>query len=292
MERATYIRLTDIRETIGDGAPAAQSSNKPRSRSQRNYTAPRGHKLPLSNHEVYVAGKRVSYATVGKGEPLVLVHGLSGSSRWWTPVLPYLAAHYRVYLVDLPGFGTARRSRPRLLVRGAAEWLSAWMQAIGIGSAYIVGHSMGGYISLGLTARSPHLVRGLVLVSPAVIPSRVPLPKHVLALLSEARHLRFRFLPVLLRDALLAGPFSLWQGVSQLMDESAFTYAEAISAPTLLVWGEHDRLVPPALGHILDERLQNSRLLVLRGAGHVPMVDRPETFAEAVMRFLQPEPYE
>lgn len=257
---------------------------------QRICTARRGSKLPLSNHEVYVAGTRVSYATVGEGEPLVLVHGLSGSSRWWAPVLPPLATRYQVFLVDLPGFGTARRSRPRLLVRGAAEWLSAWMQTIGLESAHIVGHSMGGYISLRLAAHSPDLVRGLVLVAPAVIPSGMPVPSQVMALLSEARHLRFRFLPVLLRDALLAGPFTLWQGAGQLLDENVFTYAEAISAPTLLVWGEHDRLVPPTLGQILHGRLQNSRLLVLRGAGHVPMFDRPEKFVAAVLNFLQTPP--
>lgn len=96
--------------------------------------------------EAWVGGHRVRYEVVGEGEPVVLVHGLSGSTRWWARNTAALATEYQVYLVDLPGFGAMRRLRRRFVLAEAASWLSAWMEAVGLQSAHLVGHSMGGYV--------------------------------------------------------------------------------------------------------------------------------------------------
>ena len=96
-----------------------------------------------------------------KGEPVVLVHGLSGSTRWWSRNIPALAEHYSVYLLDLPGFGAMRRLRRRFVLAEAASWLSAWMEAVGLDSAHLVGHSMGGYVCVRLAARPIRVHRSL-----------------------------------------------------------------------------------------------------------------------------------
>ena len=70
--------------------------------------------------EVWVRGRPVRYQVVGPGEPVVLVHGLSGSSRWWRPNVPAPAARHRVYLVDLPGFGARRRQRREFDIAAAS----------------------------------------------------------------------------------------------------------------------------------------------------------------------------
>ena len=127
--------------------------------------------IRVSRYEAQVGGWPVRYEAAGEGEPVVLVHGLSGSTRWWSRNISEIAERYRVYLVDLPGFGTMRRLRRRFILAEAADWLSEWMDAAGLERAHLVGHSMGGYICLHLAASRPEAVRRLVLVAPAGVPT-------------------------------------------------------------------------------------------------------------------------
>ena len=117
---------------------------------------------------VYVAGRRVRYLVAGEGEPLILVHGLSASTLWWIRNVPELVRHYRVYLVDLPGFGAMHFPRGRFVLANAASWLLSWMKAIDLERAHFIGHSMGGYICLWIAAHHPEKVCRLVLVAPSV----------------------------------------------------------------------------------------------------------------------------
>ena len=82
--------------------------------------------------EAEVDGVRVSYRVAGAGPPLVCVHGLAGSSRWWEPVVPALAERRSVYLGDLPGFGGLGRRTRRVPLAAAAGWLVAWADAVGL----------------------------------------------------------------------------------------------------------------------------------------------------------------
>ena len=242
-----------------------------------------------SKHEVQVRGRPVRYTVVGAGEPIILVHGLSGSTRWWTRNIPALAEHYQLYLVDLPGFGTMRRHRPRFALAEAAAWLLAWMEAVNLRAAHIVGHSMGGYICLRLAACKPEAVRSLVLVAPAGVPTGWSLLGHLMPLLAVVRVMTPRFLPILLYDSLRASPLTLWQAARDLLAEDVREHLAAITGRTLLIWGEHDTLVPPTVGHLIRAEIAGSRLLILEGAGHVPLYERPRDFNAALLRFLAGE---
>src|SRR5881397_2544937 len=105
--------------------------------------------LDIVTDQVQVHGSGARYEVAGTGEPVVLIHGLAGSSRWWRPILPALAVHHRVYMVDLPGFGSMSRTQ-RFALDAAVPWLVEWMDATGLHSADIVGHSLGGQLSLRL----------------------------------------------------------------------------------------------------------------------------------------------
>ncbi len=244
----------------------------------------------VSWREVTVSGHPVRYEVAGEGDPVVLVHGLSGSTRWWNRNVPGLAEHYRIYLVNLPGFGALRRSGPRFVLAEATSWLLAWMEAVGMKSANLVGHSMGGYLSLRLAARRPEAVRRLVLVDPAGVPSRRTMLGHLGPLLLSARHARPTFLPVLVRDALYAGPFTLLRTARDLLAEDVRDDLRRVEAPTLLVWGERDPLIPPSIGDLMRAEIPDSRLLAIERAGHNPMFDRPEDFNDALLAFLAGEP--
>ncbi len=254
------------------------------------YSSPPGVGTGISLREVLVSGRPVRYEVAGEGDPVVLVHGLSGSTRWWDRNVPDLAKHYRVYLVNLPGFGAFRRRAQRFVLAEATSWLLAWMEAVGLESAHFVGHSMGGYLSLKLAARRPGAVRRLVLVDPAGMPSGRTMLGHLGPLLLAARYARPTFLPVLVRDALYAGPLTLLRTARDLLAEDVREDLRRIEAPTLLLWGENDPLVPPAVGNLLRQEIPDSRLLVLKGAAHVPMFDLSEEFDAALLAFLAGEP--
>ena len=244
----------------------------------------------MSRYEVQVGGWPVRYEAAGEGEPVVLVHGLSGSSRWWSRNVQAIAERYRVYLVDLPGFGTMRRSRRRFVLSEAADWVSEWMDAVGLERVHFVGHSMGGYICLRFAASRPEAVRRLVLVAPAGVPTGRSMVGYLGPLLGAALYARPSFLPVLVRDALRTGPATLWRAARDLLAEDLREDLRRVATPTLLVWGERDTLVPPAVGNLMREEIPGSRLLVLARAAHVPMFDRPKEFNAALLSFLAAEP--
>jgi pimeloyl-ACP methyl ester carboxylesterase len=109
---------------------------------------------------------------------------------------------------------------------------------------------------------------------------------HLGPLLLSARYARPTFFPVLVRDALYAGPLTLWRATRDLLAEDVRGDLGRVGAPTLLVWGERDPLIPPSIGDVMRAEIPNSRLLVIEGAGHNPMFDCPEDFNGALLAFL------
>lgn len=239
-----------------------------------------------TTHKVEIRGETVRYQRAGSGDPLVLVHGLSGSLRWWRRNVPALANEHAVYLLDLPGYGGMRRMGRDFHLSDAAHWMAEWMGAVGIPRASIVGHSMGGYICARFAARFPQCVDKLVLVAPAGLSSAGSVRRYVMPLVRAARYSSPRFLPILAVDALRAGPATLWRSTRQLLAEDIMADLASIQAPTLLIWGCNDTLVPPTLGCIFDHQIPDSSLLLIDHAAHVPMFDRPRVFNRSVLDFL------
>jgi pimeloyl-ACP methyl ester carboxylesterase len=195
-------------------------------------------------------------------------------------VLPSLAERYTCHLLDVPRFGATLRPDE------TAEWLGTWMEAAGLERVRLVGHSIGGATAARLAALRPELVGALVLVSPVGVPSGRRVTGYALPLLATLRTARPTFLARLTVDALRAGPAAIMRGALYAARADVREQARAIRAPTLLAWGDRDPLVPFALADEWRRALPSAGLVVLRGAGHVPMVERPQQFAEALHEFL------
>ncbi len=226
----------------------------------------------------------VHYEVTGKGPAMVLIHGLSGSGRWWTYNVPVLAQRYQVYNVDVVGFGRSRGQR--LVLREAGNWLVEWLDVVGITQAHLVGHSMGGYIATDVAARAPERVRRLVLVDALVLPMGPGWVRHALDLGRALRYMSLNFLPVLLGDALRAGSRTMWQATREVLSADLSNRLDAVQAKTMVVWGEKDSLLNPKLGRELAERLARACFVCVEGAGHNPMWDRPHRFNELLLDFL------
>ncbi len=238
---------------------------------------------------VQVGNHRVSYEVLGEGDPVILVHGLSGSMRWWSRNVQALAQDHRVYLVDLPGFGTMRRVRTRFALVNVAQWLLAWMEAVDIRQAHFVGHSMGGYICMWIAAHRPEVVSRMVLVAPAVLSRIRTVWGYAFPLLTSMRYIQRGFFFILAYDALRAGPLTLLRATHDILSINAEEDISSITAPTLLIWGENDTLVPPSVGQILRTKIADSRLVTLKNASHVSMYDQHQQFNQLVEAFLKGE---
>lgn len=243
----------------------------------------------VARRSISVDGHPTTYHVAGSGEPVILVHGLAGSGRWWQRNVPTLAARHRTYLVDLPRFG-AMHGRGRFVLAEAAAWLLEWMRRVGLDRAHVIGHSMGGLIAVRLAAQRPDAVCRLVLVAPAGIPSERSVAGLALPMLRAGLRSKPRFLPLLAHDAVRAGPRTLWRAAQELVSEDVREDLTAIRSPTLIVMGQHDALVPPAAGRVLEANIANARLLVLKHAGHVVMFDQPDAFNRALLPFLAGAP--
>ena len=240
--------------------------------------------VEVEERDVEVAGRHVRSRVAGAGPPVVLVHGLAGSWRWWREVIPPLAERHTVHVVDLPRFALVRPGRFR--VAGAADWLALWLQASGSAGATVVGHSLGGLLTAQLAARKPDLVRRLVLVAPAGIPFGRPTIGYGLPLFEALRTAAPHFRRVLIADAARAGPATLLTGGLHATRSDVRRELASISAPTLILWGGRDPVLPATLAEQWQLRLPHAEVTMLPDAGHVPMVDAPEAVADALRAFL------
>ncbi len=247
----------------------------------------------------------------GVGDPVLFVHGLLASSATWQAVLAPAAAGRPAIAVDLPGFGFSDRPWPYdYSVGGEGRDLAGYLEARGIERASIVGNSLGGAAAMVLASERPDLVASLVLVDPATPDATIPWTIRALRTrwLGEAA-LALATRPVVawgLRHRLYADGRRVtesviddaWRplGISGTRraalsairsNPSDYPGIEAgIRAPTLIVWGAGDRLLPAREGERLASRIAGAALELIPEAGHLPQRERADAFVAAVARFL------
>jgi pimeloyl-ACP methyl ester carboxylesterase len=243
-------------------------------------------KVTITKHSITIQGQTVHYRTCGSGEPLIFIHGLSGSSQWWKYNIPELAEHYKIYLIDLPGFGSMRTLLRKISLNEVDEWIIKLLNALDIQKAHFIGHSMGGYLCIQIAANYPERVKKLVLVSSVGVATGRTLLTSLLPLLNAFRYVTPDFLPVLMIDALRAGPLTLFLFANDVLHVNVEEQLRKIQAKTLLIWGTNDTLIPPKYASVFRKEIPNSSLILLRDSGHVPMFDRPKDFNEVVCKFL------
>ena len=213
--------------------------------------------------------------------------------------------------MDLPGFGFSDRPWPYdYTAAGEARGLIRYLETRGIGRAVIVGNSLGGAEAMLVAVERPDLVEALVLVAPATPNGPIPWPARVLrvpylgeAVLAMAARpfvgigLRYkmyarasRVTDAAIDDAWrpLGVPGTRRAALQAIrVDPSAFRGVESgVRAPTLVLWGDRDRMLPSAEGERLASRIPNARLVILPDAGHLPQRERPDAFAAAVAAFV------
>jgi pimeloyl-ACP methyl ester carboxylesterase len=266
----------------------------------------------LHDRRVDVAGAPAQYLEAGSGPPLLLVHGHEQSATSWRWVIPALARTHRVLAVSLPGYG-GTASGTYAPGSDTAPFVADFLDALGIGSLDVVGHSAGGVVALRLALADPARVRTLVLVDSAGLGREVHplLAVDTLPVVGELAILLSR-LPggavgrtTMSAAMLFAQPWRVpveffkeqhdqGRRPGQLEASTATARAlfsssgqrqilldrlPAVTAPTLVVWGGCDYVVPVGQAQAAVNLLPRGRLTVLPDCGHLPHVENPVRFA-------------
>jgi len=262
-----------------------------------------------------VDGTRIRYIDVGRGAPVVFLHGLGASMYAWRRNLAAVAAAgFRVIAFDNRGFGLSDKPPAPYDNAAYARLAIALMDSLRLTDAVLVGHSMGGAIAAQVAIEYPARVQGLVLVGSAGLGAREPLLFRVArwpVLGPAALALRGRgFTARLLRSAYFdpgkvteADVDQYYAPVAQpeygralrgVLQQFRFTALEGrldrIAAPTLVLWGEEDRWVPMGLGRALAAGITRSAFVSVPHAGHSVQEEAPDEVNHLVIRFLKDGP--
>lgn len=230
---------------------------------------------------------RVSVDPVPRGRvPVVLVHGLGMSSRYMMPLARCLAPDFPVYVPDLPGFGRSDKPREILTVVQLADALAAFMDAMGLGRAAFMGNSLGCEILVEFALRYPERVERLVLQGPTPDPKDRSALQKVVFLPVTGFFERWSLGWVALSDYLRSGiPRCI--GTFRAMIANRIEHKlPSVEAPTLIVWGTRDYIVPRRSAERFAQLVPNGRLVVVPGAAHGMNYSHPRELRDAMLPFL------
>ena len=249
-----------------------------------------------------VRGTKIQMLTGGSGEPLLYLHS-AGGEMVWLPFFELLSQHFTVYLPAHPGFSQSEGLDKIDTIEDLVFHYTDVMDHLGLTQPYMAGLSLGGWLAAELATRYSHRIRKLALIN--AVGLRVPgspIADIFAATPEETRHLVFHdpqselakmFVPdvpspEVLENTLKAREATARVGWNPLLcNPKLRERLYRITVPTLIIWGESDRLVPVAHGQAYHEGIAGSQLVILEKCGHAPPFEKPEETAKLLCEFFQ-----
>ena len=264
--------------------------------------------LDMDRISFRVRGIECVGADQGAGDPLLLIHGWGGGASNWRRVWPVLATRYRCLAPDLPGWGDSEKPSVPYTFEWYADWLADLLEARSASPAHVAAHSMGATIALVFALRHPRRVRKLAILNPIVRGSDGVKKETRLLMAPGVRHLAYLFMrrrgflrfigrnfteaPEGIDDETLMllskGSFaSMTRTLKALRAVDLAESLKSIAAPALVIGSDADREIPPEQS-ALAAKIPGSRLEMLKGAGHVSPLERPEEVGSLLVDFFGP----
>ncbi|HMU26859.1 MAG TPA: alpha/beta fold hydrolase [Solirubrobacterales bacterium] len=270
---------------------------------------------------IEIHGQPVTYHKMGEGPPVLLVHGITSSSRTWKSVMPRLAETHTVIAPDLLGHGRSAKPQGDYSLGAYASGMRDLLVALDVEKVNVVGHSLGGGVAMQFAYQFPDRISRLVLVDTGGIGREVNPALRAAALPGAEFVLPLLFTPTLHDAGLKVRNFFAGFGIHGNADVegvaegfASLTEADArrafintvrsvidptgqrVSAadrlyltaeiPSLIVWGDRDRIIPVAHADLAHELMPGSRLEIFPGAGHFPFNDDPDRFIRIFEEFI------
>jgi 2-hydroxy-6-oxo-6-(2'-aminophenyl)hexa-2,4-dienoate hydrolase len=266
----------------------------------------------MQTKTIDVDGIRTSYLEAGSGFPVLFIHGLGGYKENWEANVPVFGERYRAIAIDLPGYGESDKPDVPYGPEWFAEFVVKFLRALGIERARIVGNSMGGHTAALIAAKYPGVVEKLVLVDPSGVRGKqlaqgALQPEMIEALgpinpgedfirmyLGIIFHKEGDYTERMLKKALADFErgenevrFNAYvKSMRGLLGHDMTEHYAKIKAPTLVIWGENDALIPFDFASDVTERIPGAKQIAIPECGHCPQIEKPGDFNRVTADFL------
>jgi pimeloyl-ACP methyl ester carboxylesterase len=248
---------------------------------------------------IEIDGLKIYYESKGEGVSVILLHGWGGQALSFKPVFDFLVKSHSVYVLDLPGFGRSNTPPHTWGTFDYASFIAKFFTKLGITKAHIIGHSFGGRIAIVLAANFPEVVDKLILVNSAGIRPKRTIKYYIFITIAKigkillspkiwgkyGEHIK-NALYYLVGSEDYRNAGELRDVLVKVVNEDLRDLLHRIDVPTLLVWGDKDKKTPLLHARIMEEKIKNARLVVLKNAGHFSYLDDFPQFCRIISEFL------
>lgn len=218
--------------------------------------------------------------------PIILVHGLAVSSRSMIPIAQCLAAHYPVYLPDLPGYGKSEKPEKALTIEDYADVLAEYVHAIGVSKAVFLGNSFGCQIIVELALRHPTCISQAILIGPTANPSTRSYVRGLFLLLLDLLLEPLSYYLIVIQDLWDIGLWRALRNAHYAIRDPIEKDFPHINIPTLVMRGKQDPLVSQQWAETVTRLLPQASLRVIPHTSHMVSYQAPEQVSEEVSQFL------
>lgn len=251
----------------------------------------------------------VHYEVYGRGKPVILLHGWLGSWGLWQETMGILGRHYRTYALDFWGFGESGKKRETYAVQDFVSLVNQFMEQLGIIRAPLVGHSMGGTVSLSVAIKYPDRVSKVVVVGSPIVGSSLAWPLKLAGYRGIA-FLLFNMMGIFRFGVKVASPFicrderfpemmdrdlsrttleSFLLSIASLRRTDLRPLLDQIRVPALGIYGDRDIIVHPKQWQPMQKGIRHALIERFPLAGHFPMLEEPQAFSARLKEFLDLE---
>ena len=259
-----------------------------------------------THRELRIRGLRIHAQIRGEGEPLLMYSPIWSQAGVWEPLLPYLTG-FRTIAFDPPGIGRSPKPAHLMSMQALASLGAALLDELGIESAHVLGASFGGAVAQQMAICHPGRVRRLVLASTSfgglAIPGHPAALWHIFHPGSHRNRMeeiaggtfggRLRTEPELVRAMPICSPPNIpaaLYDMAPLLGWTSLPWLWAIRQPTLVICGDDDPIAPPINHRIMAALIPRAQLHIIKGGGHLMLMDSPARVAPIVTRFLRGRP--
>lgn len=244
-----------------------------------------------NTRKLVISGIEIRERIVGRGKPVLLVHGWGAHIDSLTPLVSRLSRYdYQLYMFDLPGFGESAEPAAPLSIFDYARFCRGYLDYHGLARVRYFGHSLGGRIGLALGSEYSHRIEKMVLSNSAGIKTQPPLHSRLRLRFYKSVRGGLRRIGADPLAARLAQRYNqrygspdfqqasavMRQTLVKVVNQDLLEYAGRVSVPTLLIWGDQDQETPLWMGRKLESAMPDAALVVYEGAGHYAYLDFPD----------------